>query len=243
MLRLLLICASALMMVSCLDCHEEIWLNADGSGKARIEVSIPTQAARIHGGQSGVEKQVAEYLKETPEFRSYDVSVSTKKDRLHIRIAVSFDNAMDLSQTTTGASFEKLPAAARDLAGHADVRFKGLKILYHRRIDLTRAIPGSAWIPHDQLKHHAIETVLHLPVAATEHNADSTANAGKTLIWKTPVSRALRHPQHQTFTMPLPLPWSQIILYAAVGLAVMFGLYVSIKAASRRRHRESGQVI
>ena len=163
------------MMVSCLDCHEEIWLNADGSGKARIEVSIPTQAARIHGGQSGVEKQVAEYLKETPEFRSYDVSVSTKKDRLHIRIAVSFDNAMDLSQTTTGASFEKLPAAARDLAGHADVRFKGLKILYHRRIDLTRAIPGSAWIPHDQLKHHAIETVLHLPVAAAHgksHNGE-----------------------------------------------------------------------
>lgn len=237
MLRLLLICVSAFMFVSCLDCHEEVWLNADGSGKARIQVNIPSQAARIHGGENGVKKLVTEYLEETPAFSSFRVAVSTKKDRLHIDVDLTFENALDLSETTTSPSFDKLPAAARDLAGHTDVKFEGMNILFHRKIDLTRAIPGSVLIPQDQLKDYSIETILHLPKAATEHNADSASDGGKTLTWKTPMARALREPLHQTFQMPLPLPWTKIIVWTVGGLAVLVLLVRYVRSGNRRRRR------
>ncbi len=237
MLRLLFVSVFALLFSSCLDCHEEVWLNSDGSGKARIRVNIPSQAARLYGGEIGVKKMVTRYLEETPAFQSYAVDTSIQEDRLHIDVSVSFENAMDLSETTTSASFDQLPAAARDLAGHTDVRFEGLNILFHRKIDLTRVIPGSALISQEQLKGYSIETIVHLPKAATDSNADTISNDNKTLIWKSSISRAFREPLHQTFTMPLPLPWGNIIALAVGGLAVLIAIALFVRSGKRRRRK------
>jgi hypothetical protein len=235
MIRLLIACFAALFVSSCLDSHEEVWLNDDASGKARIKISIPAQAARMHGGKEGVHEMIAKYMQETPAFSTFSVETTIKDDRLLIDLSVTFKNAMDLPRTTSSSSFDQLPNAAQDLAGHSDVHFRGLSLNYHRKIDLTRAIPGSVFIPKDQLKSHAITTILHLPKAASNHNADSTADAGKTLIWSTPMSQALRDPIHQSFTMPLPIPWVKVSAIILMLVALVAGLYYYICRRKRMR--------
>lgn len=210
MLRRLIPCLAALLFSSCLDCHEEVWLNPDASGKAQVRVTIPLQAAKIHGGENGIRTRIREYLQSTPAFTSHRVETAVSGDQLKIDINMTFDNALNLVDLTSGSAYEKLPAAAADLIGHANMEFHGTNVSLQRRIDLTRSIPGAMFIPKEQLKGHNLTTVMHLPRTATSHNADTIEDSGKTLIWSTPLASALRTPLNQSIIMPLPIPWLAI---------------------------------
>lgn len=225
MLRLLIPCLAALLFSSCLDCHEEVWLNPDASGKAQVRMTIPLQAAKIHGGENGIRTRIKDYLQSTPAFTSHRVETTVSGDQLKIDITMTFDNALNLVNLTSGSAYENLPAAAADLIGHANMEFRGTNVSLKRRIDLTRSIPGSMFIPSEQLKGRNLTTVMHLPRAATSHNADTIEDSGKTLIWTTPLASALRAPLNQSFIMPLPIPWLAIgggILLLAILIAGIF---------------------
>ncbi len=219
MIRLLIACLAALFFSSCLDSHEEVWLNADASGKARVNISLPIQAAYIHGGEDGVKSMVTEYLETSPAFTTYSVVTSTTKDQLKIELSVTFENALDLTHTTHTAAFDELPEPAKDLLGHTQVGLQGADLTFHRKLDLTRTILGSVLIPKEQLKGQNLTTIIHLPKAASSQNAHTVADSGKTLTWITPIERAFREPINQTFTMPLPIPW---LIIVAIALAVLF---------------------
>ena len=225
MLRLLISCLAALLFGSCLDCHEEVWLNPDASGKAKVRMIMPLQAAGIHGGENGIRSLITDYLNATPAITSHSVETAVSEGRLKIVITMTFDNALNLVNLTSGSGSEKLPAAATALIGHANMEFRGANISLKRRIDLTRSIPGSMFIPSEQLKGRNLTTVMHLPRAATSHNADTIEDSGKTLIWTTPLASALRAPLNQSFIMPLPIPWLAIgggILLLAILIAGIF---------------------
>jgi hypothetical protein len=225
MLRLLIPCLAALLFGSCLDCHEEVWLNPDASGKAKVRMIMPLQAAGIHGGENGIRSLITDYLNATTAITSHSVETAVSEGRLKIVITMTFDNALNLVNLTSGSGSEKLPAAAAALIGHANMEFRGANISLKRRIDLTRSIPGSMFIPSEQLKGRNLTTVMHLPRAATSHNADTIEDSGKTLIWTTPLASALRAPLNQSFIMPLPIPWLAIgggILLLTILIAGIF---------------------
>ncbi len=188
-------------------------------------MTMPLQAAGIHGGENGIRSLITDYLNATPAITSHSVETAVSEGRLKIVITMTFDNALDLVDLTSGSGSEKLPAAATALIGHANMEFRGANISLKRRIDLTRSIPGSMFIPSDQLRGRNLTTIIHLPRAATSHNADTIGDSGKTLIWTTPLASALRAPLNQSFIMPLPIPWLAIgggILLLAILIAGIF---------------------
>jgi hypothetical protein len=221
MIRLIAACLIALVFSSCLDSHEEVWLNADASGTAKVKISIPLAATLIHGGEKGVKSMVVDFMEASPAFTTYTVETSTKKDQIQIDVSITFKDALELTNINSGPAFDKLPSAARDLIGYTKINFHGTDLNFHRKIDLTRAIPGSGFITKEQLKGHGLTTIIHLPKAATSHDAQSSADSGEVLTWNTPIERAFREPLNQSFTMPLPIPWFKVV---AILLLIMISI-------------------
>jgi len=224
MYRFLLACTLALFLGSCLDSKEEIWLNADGSGAALITMQMPANIAKLHGGSSGIESTLIKYFESNPTYTGYTVETFVEKERLEVKLAFTFDNALDLVDATTPGSLEELPPGAKNFMGEATIDFEGLDLVFNRRIELSKAIPGSIFFPSDRLQGHSVTTILHLPKPAKTHNATSTENNGKTLIWITPLADAFNRPVENIFTMPLPIPWLTLSVSGALVLLLIVTL-------------------
>lgn len=223
MIRLLIACLFALLVSSCLDSHEEVWLNADASGKARVQLSLPMSAVVANGGEKEIRSMIMNYFESTPAITSYALDTSFLQDQLKIDLTMTFENAFDLKDSISSPEFQKLPDAADDLLGKFKAEILETNLTFHRQIDLTKTIPGSVFIPNEQLKDHKLVTIIHLPKAASSHNAHSIENSGKTLIWTTPIATAFRDPVSQSFIMPLPIPWLKIGLIALAVIALIGG--------------------
>lgn len=204
-LRLLAIVA-ALLLASCIDGREEIWLNADGSGRADIRYSLPAAAARFQGGAEGVGRMLGEFLKTAPGLTHSNHEVVTEGDRLKIRVQASFDSARDLGKVSRSDPMHKLPSSANGLAGEVKVAMDGRTIDFSRKIAAGNALPGIGFMPGSPMKDRNLTYILHLPVAAVESNAMRVENEGRTLVWDYPLAQAVKGPVVTRFKVRVPVP-------------------------------------
>ena len=228
----------ACLLVSCIDSHEEIWLNADGSGRVDVRYSLPSAAARFQGGEAGVRRLIGEFLKKTPAISTSSYEVVTDEDRLKIHLQATFDSAMDLKEISKGKSLEKLPSSATHLAGEMKVDLHGRTVDFTRTIAPGKALPGAIFLPPSQFQRRNLTYTIHLPAAASESNATRTADAGRTLVWDYPLATAIQNPVTLQFKAKIPIPaWAITAVTGVVLLLAYFALRWKISA--RKRLRES----
>lgn len=225
-----------LLLASCFEIREEAWIYSDGSGRANLRATIPLAATRMHGGEAGVRKIIGDFLTNTPEIDFHQLETSVVENDLHIDLRTTFKNAMKLSELTNGEAAEELPTIFTKFMGITTVSLDGLSIDFHRQLDLGKAIPGSSFIPASQLRDRHITTIIHLPKPAATQNATEVKNDGHTLIWKTPLSKALRQPVDARFTMPLPIPWG-LVTGAAGGILLVLAVAVHFMIRRRKPRR------
>ncbi|MES2920409.1 MAG: hypothetical protein V4819_02615 [Verrucomicrobiota bacterium] len=227
---------AACLLVSCIDCHEEIWLNANGSGRADVSYSLPAAAARFQGGEEGVRRMIGAFLKDTPAISSSSFEVSTEKDRLRIRVQATFDSASDLKQISKGVSLEELPSSATYLAGNTTVEVHGRTVDFSRTISPGKALPGAVFLPVSQFEDRNLTYIIHLPEAATETNATRVENDGHTLVWDYPLAGAIQNPVVLRFKANMPIPrWALASAGAVVLLLAYFGIRWKIGARNSFR--------
>ena len=217
-LRLLTLLTAG-MLVSCLDGREEIWLNANGSGRAEIAYTVPAAAARLQGGEAGIRQLIGEFLKNTPAISTSRHEVVTDRDRLKIRVEATFESAMELQEISQGKSLERLPSSAQYLAGHMALAFSGRTVDFSRTVTLGKALPGAIFLPASQFEGRVLTYIIHLPAAASETNATRVTNGGRTLEWNYPLASAIRGPLKLHFKTQIPIPsWAIASLIAVVTL-------------------------
>jgi hypothetical protein len=232
----LLVVATAVLLVSCIDSREEIWINADGSGRVEVSCSLPAAAARLQGGEVGVKKLISELLQKSQALQSSSCEVSTEGDRLKICVKAAFASALDFKKIADGTSFKKLPPAAMKLRGEIKAQLHGLTLDYSRTISAGEAIPGVSFIPASQFKNRNLTYIIHLPVVALESNATSVTDGGRTLIWDFPLAQAIQQPVVTRFKAKIPIPTWVIIAAAAITFITLVGLFYGIRKLRRRRH-------
>ena len=229
---------STCVMVSCIDGREEIWLNANGSGRADVRYSLPAAAARFQGGEAGVRRLIGEFLKKTPAIATSSFEVMTEQDRLKIHILATFDSALDLKEISKGKSLEKLPSSASHLAGEMSVDLHGRTVDFARTIAPGKALPGAVFLPASQFQGRHLTYIIHLPTAASESNATRTEDAGRTLVWDYPLAVAIQNPVTLRFKAKIPIPPWLVVAGAAVVFLLAY-FTVRWKIRSRKRLRAS----
>lgn len=231
--------AATLLLVSCIDGREEIWLNADGSGRAEITYTLPAIAAKFQGGEAGVRKMLGEFLSKASGITSYEHDVSTLDDRLKVHVKASFASARDLKRIARKDPMKKLPPSAGNLAGDLNVAIHGRTVDFQRTISPGKALPGSYFMPASQFEGRRLVYVIHLPHPAQDTNAMKVEDGGRTLTWDFPLASAIKQPVSTRFTVKVPIPpW--LIVSASGLLAVMLaGVAIIIRKIIKRKKRKN----
>ncbi len=237
LLRVIAVFAPCLL-TSCIDCHEEIWLQPDGSGRADISYTLPAAAAKLQGGEDGVRKLVERFLAKTEGIRSPMCEVTREGDRLQIRVRADFDSANDLTEISSGGPVKELPSAATNLAGKFEVFVSGRTVDFTRTISPGAALPGAGFMPSSTFEGRRLVYITHLPVVANESNATRTENGGRTLVWDFPLATAIKSPVTTHFKADFPIPKSLMI---ATALAVLIAGWVAFLGFLRLRTGRSGK--
>jgi hypothetical protein len=237
----LLVFLAACLLVSCIDGREELWLNADGSGRADVSYTLPAIAAKFQGGEEGVRKLLEKFLRDAPGLTSSSHEVITQGDRLKIRVRASFDSAMELKKISKSDPLEKLPSSANGLAGDVKISRQGRTLDFSRTISAGRALPGAAFLPASQFENRRLTYILHLPEAPIESNAVRTEDGGRTLIWDYPLATAIKSPFTTSFKTKIPIPTWILASAGAVVLVVgSAGFHVFRKGRRSKKPAPSG---
>lgn len=212
------------LLVSCIDGHEELWLNADGSGRADVSYTLPAIAARFQGGEVGVKKLLDKFLNDAKGLTSSSHEVVTEGDRLKIRVTASFKSVLELRKISKSDPLKKLPSSANGLTGVVKLSREGRTLDCSRTISAGTALPGSSLLPASQFKDRRLTYILHLPNAPIESNATRTEDDGRTLIWDYPLATAVKAPFTTRFKVKVPIPtWMFVSAGGAVLPAVLMG--------------------
>ena len=218
----LLACA-VLSLASCIDGREEVWLNADGSGRADLFYDVPASAARFHGGVKGIDDLLASLLKDFPTATR---EISENGDRLAVRVKLRFQSADQISKLADSTTSGSAPKSFEYLAGQFDVERSLTGVNFTRTISPGRALPN-AFIPADEFRDRKLTYILHLPIAASESTANRTANGGRTLTWEQPLASAMRKPIVVHFKAEIIPTWAMGLAIAAVtGTALLVALKI-----------------
>jgi hypothetical protein len=141
---------------------------------------------------------------------------------------------LSLLELRNSDEFEKLPSAASNIAGDLVVQLKGLDIDFTRTVKVREALGlASLAIGADDRRNRSLEYIIHLPRAAKESNAASTADGGKTLVWKSSLGDAMKGPLVTHFRAALPIPW-----YAHVAAGLLLAGIVALILRIRRKRRQ-----
>jgi len=214
------------LLVSCIDGHEELWLNADGSGRADVTYTLPAIAAKFQGGEEGVRKMLDKFLNNAEGLTSSSHEVTTEGDRLKIRVKASFNSVLDLKKVAKSDPLKKLPSSANGLTGMVKISRNGRTLDCSRTISAGTALPGAVFLPDSQFKDRRLTYILHLPHAPIESNATRTADGGRTLIWDHPLAEAVEAPFTIRFKIKIPIPmWIFVSAGAFTLVAGSAGFY------------------
>jgi hypothetical protein len=211
---------SALWLVSCIDSHEEVWIDGNGAGRAEITYMLPRSALITQGGRDGLHSTVEKLIGESKDLRDTKVEITEENDRIRVFVSLAFDSVLKVSELVTVEALAGLPPAARHFVGETDIKMEGRDVRVTRTISPGKALPGSGFMPASEWKGHQLRYTIHLPQAVVDSNATRTENKGRTLIWEVPLADAISKPVVTRFEARIPIPlWVIAILTFLVVLA------------------------
>lgn len=217
---------------SCFDIREEIWIEADGSGRAKLEYVIPSSALGLAGGEQGLRQDVERLIDSEPNLHLDEFKVTAAGTNSIITLKTSTESMLSLIDMQDNEVAQSLPAAASGIAGAFDVKIDGLAVEFDRRIDLQQALGfASLAISGRQREQRQLHYIIHLPTVAGTHNATETADAGRTLIWNYTLGEALSSPINTSFRARIPIPW-----WVYAGAALLLALLVLALSKAWKRH-------
>lgn len=213
------------LVVSCIDGHEEYWIRSDGSGRAEIRYQIPASLGGAYGGDAGIQQKIVEFLGKTPAVSESACEVVTQGKITTVRVHVGFDSVLDLSKIRASPELKNLPTAVSHLVGDIKVELRGRTLDFKRTADPGKALPGSFFMPTSKFDGHRLVYTLHLPTPVRESNATRIEAGGRTLIWDVPLKNAVKSPVVSRFSMEIPIPWAALSV-AGVLLVLVVGCVI-----------------
>lgn len=210
MLRLTL-CALCLLLVSCIDGDEEVWIEKDGSGRIAATYQMPVDFMEELGGGDQVVSRIKKAVAEEPAIRLKSITHRVEAGRSVVHFSGEFDDFRVL------ATFPERHLANKEhpdqstpeqvLLGDIDIALKGLVLSFDREVALAPLLPERVRNNPGLLGQSTFRYTLHLPVGSSDNDADEVTNRGRTLRWSFPLRNYTDRPMTYYAECVLPLPW------------------------------------
>jgi hypothetical protein len=223
-----LLAAGSLLVSACLDGSEDIRIERDGAGRASFDYVLPSAAVASQGGTEALRKPIESWIRGEEGLRLETLVISDEGENTRLSLKLSFDCVTDLIRAASGKGSESLPNAMRHLLGTFHFTRNGRHVEFRRTVRPVEALGGSLLlVPQEELARHRLIYRISLPVPPDTHNATSTLDGGRTLVWEIPLDQAVGSPPKLEFTATLPVPlwvWGCAALMGAAvaALAVAF---------------------
>jgi len=226
--------ATSLLISGCLDGSEDIRIESDGA----FDYLLPSAAVASQGGTEALRRPIESWIQDEEGLRLESLEVRDDGENTRLNLKLSFDSVTDLIRAVSGKGSESLPAAMRHLLGTFHFVRDGRHIEFSRTVRPVEALGGSLLlVPREELARHRLAYRITLPVPPDTHNATSTLDGGRTLVWEIPLDQAVDvdSPPKLEFTATMPVPW-----WVWGGVALTGVLLALLVAAFVRRRRKSG---
>lgn len=235
--------ALTLVLTSCIEGEEEVWVNPDGSGKARLKVTAPKLLFAKFGGLETLAADLKDALQTSQNARLLEMETSTQGSRATLEAEIAFRDARKMGGLLK--SFRDPPDSPDKceeeiVFGEVKVHLGVPDLSFSRVIDLRPLVPAQSnnAMALKMLGEAQMSYRVHLPTPAKTHNADFISADGKTLAWEIPLAEFLQGSQRMEFTAPLPYLFPLSIL-AAVLLCLAVGAIFFVRKARTRKSSPS----
>ncbi|MFP6885822.1 MAG: hypothetical protein VCA40_15420 [Roseibacillus sp.] len=220
----------SLLLVSCIEGEEEIWLEPDGSGRIEATYKMPTVVAQKIGDPDELVEILKNAAARDPHIELTSVSHQTRRGGVTLKFSGTFDDLRKLAtfpqrQLRDPAEPDKR-VKAEVLFGttHLDISWRGLS--YERQVDISwllKSSPAAKSIVRVPalLGNSSFRYTLNLPTSARESNSTTQSQDGHKLEWLFPLKNHVQEPMHLTAEGDLPLPGTLWLIPLAV-LVLLF---------------------
>lgn len=226
---------------SCIDGEEEVFLNADGSGRMKVQYRVPGMLL----SQREADELVAIIDKEVGEKDNLQLvanRVDSQKGQKIIRIEIEAKNVVELDgmlddhgEGSESEATGKTDKILHALLGEMEVTISGLSASVKRAVDLDPLLHeylgknGSVLLGESEFRY-----TVHLPEAVEQSNAHETSQDGKTLKWVYKLRECKQTPINMHLQAPISIPWWG---YAGGGVLVcaLFGGSYRLFQNSRKK--------
>lgn len=223
----LLVLLPALILTSCLEGEEEIWINADASGRLVAHYDVPARVLTELGDPEDFIRALRLVDEGEDGIEISELQFTQSGGRAVFHLEATFQDARELlsiSERNEELFIEETNSDPENLDGIAgDINFdlKWLTPTFHRTVSPADIFPEIVKKRPKMLGPATFKYTIHLPAAIKESNAHVVSDDGKTVSWAFRLSEHFDQPMEMSFTTELPIPW-----WAWVILALLGGLLV-----------------
>ncbi len=204
---------TSVLLCSCIEGEEEIWIQPDASGRLRIHYELPQIALLQLPKPEEVVQSLHKIDQSENSLQITALSFEKKKGKIVFHLEAAFKDARKLTElperykdifiTDTSVNPQKI----EHISGKIDFKLEGLTPTFFRSIDLSELFPAILKKFPKRLGASNFKYTIHLPAKVKESNAHSISEDGKTLQWTFFLQEQLTDPIEMAFTTELPLPW------------------------------------
>ena len=239
--RLLLFFPSLLLQSCLIEGEEELWIEADGAGKIRIQYTLPTQMVKTMGNPDDYIRAIREIDENEDGARVTALSFDeVGKQSLfggssRFILEVEFDDILQFFElaerneegfvSETGTDTDNLET----IVGEIDIEMDFLSPRVERTISFEKLLPKTVHKFPNALGQSSFSYTYHLPLAIKETNAQYVSEDRKTVKWKFLLKDHVTKPLVMKLETTIPPPWWLIAIITILALIVIWILYRVIR--------------
>lgn len=222
----------SLLLCSCIEGEEEIFLNKDGSARVVATYRVPSMLLSAEDAQdlrASIEAEVGGVK---------NLKLLTNKVEKHngdrvIMLEIETDDVStlegSLSEHDPAVEMTKGDKILHAIVGRILVNREGLKVHLNREIHLSSLLDeylGSSGA--SMLGDSAFRYTMYLPHAAESSNAHEVSNDGRTLTWSHQLADCRNTPINLSIVTHIPIPWWIYALLGVVATGLLWALFVIV---------------
>ena len=225
------------LLNSCIDGEEEVFVEANGSARVKAVYRVPGVIFSAEDAEE-LRGNVIEEVAKQKHLTLITNRVDKENGNRVVTIEIETDDMMalegSLAEHAPGVSPSKADKMLHAIMGNITVSLHGLSADFSREVDLGPLLrenlgKSSATILGDS----EFRYIVHLPEAAGQSNAHFVENGGKTLKWAYKLRECAHKPILLKMMAPIPLPWWIYAVVIAAGLLIAWSGYARIRKVKR----------